>query len=444
MSLTRWVDSDKVRVQTQIPLPPAKSRRAGAWLAVLLAALGLGCGDAPQGGVPASAPIASVSPSLAPSATVAVPSTAVASPSVATTLEPSRSPTAPAALGAVPAASLPAKQAAAFQAVLDGVIANKQAPGIAAAVVTDDGLWTGSAGLGQPVGDAALAPNAEFAIASITKTFVAALVLREVERGHIELDAPAARYLPSELAAIANGATIRQVLMHRSAIPEYFDPPFGKRVLADCTRTWTPKEAAALIPRPVLAPGAFSYSNSNYILLGMALETTTGETLRQLMRGMLDPIGLTRVAFQPEESPPGPLALPHIDADGDGNWDDVQATGLLPCRSFATIAWAAGGMAADAASLVRWGWLLYGGSVLLAESLAEMTTIAGLERYGLGTQRFPVSGGAAYGHSGAIDGYRSLLIVPPAERVAVVVLVNGEQDSVALVVAQRLVPGFAF
>lgn len=378
----------------------------------------------------ACAPVApgSTAPPSLPSAASPSPSNRATGPS----LEPID-------LGPVPVAPLSATMSARLQAVLDEAVADAQSPGIAAAIVTIDGTWAGAAGVGDPANGSALSADAEFAIASISKTLIAALVLRQVEAGAMNLDAPLAQYLPADLERISNGATLRQALGHQSRIREIIDETFGDEVLSDCSRTWTAAEVAAFIPAPNLPPGSgFEYSNSNYILLGIALERTTEAKLGQLVRALLDPVDLHGLVFQPHEAPPEPLALPHLDIDQDGAWDELGTGGLLPCRSLATAAGAAGGFAADAPSLARWGWLLYGGGVLDPTSLAQMTAV-GSDEYGLGTFRYPVGGTVGFGHEGSIPGYGSLLIVLPRDQLSVAVLANADRADILRGIWGRLI-----
>jgi D-alanyl-D-alanine carboxypeptidase len=399
----------------QLETRPARVRAT----VVLLVAFAAGCAP--------FAPASTALPSL-PSAASPSPSSSASSSSPA-----------PIDLGPVPVTPLSAAISARLQAVLDEVVADGQSPGIAAAVVTIDGTWAGAAGVGDPASGSALSADAEFAIASISKTLVAALVLRQVEAGAMNLDAPLAQYLPGDLEEVSNGATLRQALGNQTGIPEYIDEPFVDEVLSDCSRTWTAAEVAALIPAPKLPPGSGSdYSNSNWILLGIALERTTGANLGELARVLLDPVDLRRVAYQPDEAPPEPLALPHLDIDQDGAWDELVTGGLLPCRSMATAGGAAGAFASDAPSLARWGWLLYGGGVLDPTSLAQMTAV-GSDEYGLGTIRYIRGGSIGFGHEGRIPGYGSLLIVYPRERLAVAVLINADRGNILRAIAERLV-----
>ena len=108
--------------------------------------------------------------------------------------------------------------AARFQAVLDDMAAGG---GIAATVMTPDGTWSGASATADGVHD--MQPDSQFGIASGTKPIIAAQVMQLVEAGELSLDALATEYLPADFTFDTNGATIRQLLSHRSGIPDWYD-----------------------------------------------------------------------------------------------------------------------------------------------------------------------------------------------------------------------------
>ena len=89
--------------------------------------------------------------------------------------------------------------------------------GIAATVMTSEGTWSGAAGTADGMHD--LEIDSQVGIASGTKPIIAAQGMQLVEAGDISLDAPATDYLPADFTFDANGATVRQLLSHRSGIP---------------------------------------------------------------------------------------------------------------------------------------------------------------------------------------------------------------------------------
>jgi D-alanyl-D-alanine carboxypeptidase len=161
-----------------------------------------------------------------------------------------------------------------------------------------------------------------FRIASVTKTFVAAAVLRQVEAGKVGLDAPVSKYLsPATLAQLTAGGyetdqiTVRQLLDHTSGLSDYASSDaYDSLNTDDPGRVWTPGEQidfAMRNGRPLAAPGAeYHYADTNYVLLGELLERTTGTPLPQAVRDSIgfDRIGLTRTWWERMETAPVGLA----------------------------------------------------------------------------------------------------------------------------------------
>ena len=106
--------------------------------------------------------------------------------------------------------------AANFQAILNDMAGRA---GMAATVMSPDGTWSGATGKADGIRDVRV--DDQFAIASITKSIIAAQVMQMVEAGELDLDDPATDHLPADLDFDTNGATIRDLLGHRSGIPDY-------------------------------------------------------------------------------------------------------------------------------------------------------------------------------------------------------------------------------
>ena len=344
------------------------------------------------------------------------------------------------ALGAfppLPTADLPVAVASVLQAILDEAVETLDAPGIAAAViVADDGTWVGAAGTAD--GAAALDPRAQFGIGSVTKTITAAQVLQLVETGAIDLDRPIADYLGEDDLA-TNGATVRQVLGMRSGIG---DPQVSSDTCrSDLAASISLADLRAVpLGDPFFEPGeGFRYTSSNYDLAGVMIEEVTGSTLASVLRsGVLSAPGLERLIYQDAERPTPPVAAPFVILPGadsvPGPTELLEAGGgYQPARCLASSAGPAGGMASDALTLARWGYLLYGGWVLGDEALAAMTNFED-GSYGLGA----VDNGSSIGHAGTVPGYTAQLLAFPEEgpTVAVLMNTNGSEDALASVAGQ--------
>ncbi|MGB8021862.1 MAG: serine hydrolase domain-containing protein [Candidatus Nanopelagicales bacterium] len=319
-----------------------------------------------------------------------------------------------------PARALPGGTSAKLESLLEAWVADGNGVGVTAAVVTSEGTWAGAAGVdGAGV---RLVPDAAMAIASMTKTFVAAEVMDLARRGLVDLDAPVTNYV--KLPFDAGGATVRELLAMRSGFPvDPFEEAFDAAA-DDLDRRWTASDVLALVDedgaRQGSRGGAPEYSNLNFLVLGSVVEKVSGQPLAlTLRRDLIDPAHLDRVWVQDRERPQAPLSvavenpdLPTVDADGP--W--------LPSRSVASAAGAAGGMAADAPSLARWGYMLYGGRVIDSRLVAQMTAGGPDDWYGLGTERLTADGAQAYGHDGDIGSYHGLFLVWPDQATSIAVM----------------------
>jgi len=410
-------------------------------------------------GSPAATPAALASPAPTPSSSPpATPASASpGSPSPSTTPPPSVAPPTPSPSPA-PSASpvVPKAMAARLDRALRSAQKTLQLPGVEATVIFPDGsTWTGVRGLADAKTGRRVRPDTPFAMASVTKTFTAALILRYVDKGRIRLDDRLSKWLPAWPNARA--ITIRMLLNHTAGIPDYFkNPKFDLVLNRDKRHVWTMEEALADYVRPgVVFPAGkgWSYSNSNYALLGLVAEKVGGEAWETLVRReLIDPLGLDSTYVQAAEDPPSPPARAHLMIAGNrGPVPRVRTDGtdVVPFTSVITAAGSAGAMASTTQDLARWARALYGGHVLTAATKRQMLTFiraysyGTITSYGLGVSRVRFQGRAAYGHTGALTGTRAAIRYFPNDRVTVAVLFNRETyvgDDVVRILARTLFP----
>ena len=270
----------------------------------------------------------------------------------------------------------------------------------------------------------AIEPTSASSIASTTKTVVAAEVLLLASQGQIDLDAPVTDYvsLPFE----ANGATIRQLATMTSGFPGPPDDALNEQVPRDLTHSWTAEEIVALAkdgPRLGTLDGPGRYNGLNFYVLGMVIEKVTGEPLATVLRrDILGPAGLERMWMQIAEQPQPPLT---VAVDRTDAMVVDPASGYLPSLASASTGVGGAGMAADAPSLARWGYLLYGGRIIDGDLVTTMTThVTDTDQggYGFGTMVADFDGVQIVGHAGDYIQYSSILLVWPSTRTAVAVL----------------------
>ena len=391
--------------------PAARPVAARVAIASIVVSIATGCT-----GVGASIPPASVEPSA----------TGVASASASFLPTPAARPAAfpTAAFADISEDPVPDDVAAKFEAVLAQLAGEG---GITATVMTPEGTWSGAAGTADGVDD--LRIDSQFGIASGTKPVIAAQVMQLVEVGEVSLDAPATEYLPDDFTFDTNGATIRQLLSHRSGLPDWYDE---ERFAVDRSRVWELDEILALVPAARRPVGSFEYADTNYNLLGLVIEHVRQRRLVDVLRdGVLRVDGTERLIYQPDEAPSDPMAMPR----GESRDALEQGRGYLPSVSD-TIDGAAGAMASDSISLARWWRAFCAGEIVSEASLTEMSTFYDNAEselpvdYGLGlfnpTERASVK---AVGHLGANFGYKSSAGCLTEDHVIFVVLTNQDLDS---------------
>jgi CubicO group peptidase (beta-lactamase class C family) len=269
---------------------------------------------------------------------------------------------------------------------------------------------------------AAAAAETSYPIASVSKHFTAALVLRLAERGQLSLDDPLARFFPDARPAIGV-LTLRTLLDHTSGLTRGGTAPRGA--------------AQSVLKRggTARAPGEiWDYSNYNFSLLGLVIEHVTGRDYADLVRDELTvPLGLTGTAYCEDGT-----AVPGRGQDYLSGGRRLSPTDYWKGSRF----FAGGGLCSTVLDLVRFEAALEEGRVVGAASLQAMRAPphvpGGIEAgYGLGTRLGETAGRQKVGHTGGGQGNKAVLARYPAEDLTVAVLLNTERDH-ALVTANDL------
>jgi D-alanyl-D-alanine carboxypeptidase len=377
--------------------------------------------------------------SISPAALMASPAA-----SLSPTASPSPSPSPVSSPAAAPPVLTP-ELAAALTTQLGQLRARQGIPGIQVAIVFPDGRsWRAHAGFRNYGARLPVRNSTPFPIASVSKTFLATLVVQLAQEGRFGLDEPLLTYLPS--AKVDPTVTIRELLDHTSGIYDFFLNPTIDDALLGCrTCRWTPAKALSYVKKPWFAPGAaWAYSNTNYVLLGQLVETITGRSYAELLRQrFFDPLGLISTYVQVEERAPFPVVHSYefsttsVHERPTPLWD---GTGVSPFRSLVTAAGSAGAIASSARDLAVWARALYGGRVLGAEGSRTMLDFANAASvhssipYGLGVEEFSVAGHLAYGHGGRLLGARSTIRYLPVEGLSIAVVTNTDRADPAAIV----------
>jgi D-alanyl-D-alanine carboxypeptidase len=293
--------------------------------------------------------------------------------------------------------------------------------------------WSAATGVRDLTSRKPAAANGHFRIGSITKTFVATVLMQLVDERRLTLDDPIERHLPG---VVPNGEhiTVREILQHTSGLHDYMSEPgySTNRWRGDARfDDYAPQEllAVAWANSPPFDPDpAWRYSNTNYVVAGLLIEKLTHHPYgEEVARRILRPLGLRHTSV------PGHRAsLPTPHAHGYEPLPEiVDATKMDP-----SLDWAAGEMISTTADLATFVEALLDGRLTSRATLAEMrrmnTAEAPLFRYGLGLQEFtiPCADGPTrvWGHTGQLIGYVTVALTDGKDRSLVLSLNPYEQD----------------
>jgi D-alanyl-D-alanine carboxypeptidase len=308
---------------------------------------------------------------------------------------------------------------AAFTAAVDALAAEALRRGPIAGLsiaVFERGKAVVATGYGFADLEAGVAATADtsYPIASVSKQFTAAAVLRLAEQGKLSLDDPLSRFFPAARPAIG-GLTLRHLLDHTSGL----------------TRGGPAPRAAALsvITRGGTARGqgeGWDYSNYNYSLLGLVIERASGRDYASYVRDELAvPLALGGTGYCEDGS-----AVPGRRRDYQSGVKSLSPTIYWTESKF----FAAGGLCATVLDLVRWESALEDGRVIGAAMLRAMRTPArlsdGLEiGYGYGTRLGVTGRHRKFGHTGGGQSNKAVLARYPDDDVTVAVLLNTERSN---------------
>ncbi|GII03591.1 serine hydrolase [Planobispora takensis] len=303
--------------------------------------------------------------------------------------------------------------------------------GVQLRVHDERGEWVGSVGARELGTNAKPPTNGHFWVGSVTKTFVATVVLQLVAEKKITLDAPVAGYLPK--LGLDRRITARMLLQHTSGVFNYTGeldpdgawvpglPATGKEWLDNRFHSYRPQELVrfALSKPAKFAPGTdWSYSNTNYTLALLLIEKVTGRSFEaELKRRIVGPLGLKGTVVPGNRTQlPAPYAHGYLRYQEAGRWKVADVS-----RQNLSLLAGAGDMISTTRDLHTFFSALNGGKLLPAELLAEMRTphpesdpLYG--RYGLGmfVQDLGPACGTVLNHNGSPPGgYAALMYSSP-------------------------------
>jgi D-alanyl-D-alanine carboxypeptidase len=338
-----------------------------------------------------------------------------------------------------------ARLAARLEAVLEAAHLELGIPGLAACIRFADGtFWSAGAGFADVAAGRFVEPDTPFGLASVSKTFTAAEVMALVGEGRLHLGESVARLLPGTLVGgrpLDPRISVRQLLDHTSGLPDFLtEPALGRDALAAPDTAWDAARALAYATDPQDAPGTvYRYANTNYVLLGLVVESVTGRPLPvELRERFFEPLGLASAVVQGREAVPGDLPVAYRAPAGVPGavppaWG--SGTGVRPYLAIVSAAGPAGDIAADACDTARWIHALFSGRAIdpalvgrMVDDARRLSAVDIAAPYGLGVQARVVGGHPTLGHSGRLGHRSSARYFPGLGGLTIVVLTNESRD----------------
>jgi len=259
--------------------------------------------------------------------------------------------------------------------------------------------------------------DTRFAIASMTKSFTAALVLKLVDEGKLGLDQTLDDLLPDFGVPYAQDVTLRHLLQNRSGIPHYVDIPGWfdtevKRTFTDETFMETLEALDLKFP-----PGSdYLYSNVNYYLLALIIDQYSGMSYEAYLQSqILDPLGMSYTG-QIYEDADG-LAANYLKND-DGSYEIIPVVNPVLFRGTAS-------MVSVADDLLAWGQAVIDGSIYSDAAAAEAFDADTPMAWNVA--KLPVREEQAVDvlfYNGRLIGYLSLIMLVPEEDGVIIILNN--------------------
>ncbi|PHD55044.1 D-alanyl-D-alanine carboxypeptidase [Bacillus toyonensis] len=285
-------------------------------------------------------------------------------------------------------------------------------PGILANISKGGKTWSYAAGIADVRTKKPMKADFRFRIGSVTKTFIATVLLQLSGENRLNLEDSIEKWLPGVIQGNGydgNQITIRQILNHTSGIADYMNSKDFD--IMDTKKSYTAEEFVKMgisLP-PEFAPGkGWSYSNTGYVLLGILIEKVTGNSYaEEIENRIIEPLDLSNT-FLPGNSsviPGTKHARGYIQLDGASELKDV--TYINPGSSD-------GDMISTADDLNKFFSYLLSGKLLKEQQLKEMLTTVPTDRegtgYGLGIVEFKLPNGVSvWGHRGSVLGFSTFV-----------------------------------
>lgn len=317
-----------------------------------------------------------------------------------------------------------------LQEALDNKYNSYNLKGVVAAISMPNGnIWQGASGTSN--GTDTIKTDMLFGIGSNTKTFTSSLIMMLNQDSLISLEDSIYHWIPT-YKFVDSTVTIHQLLNHTSGIYDYaHTQAVQDSFILNPSKFWTPSEILSnFLDSPYFEKGTgYHYSNSEYLILGLIIESITGMSYtQQLHTRLLDTLNLSHTFLDQYDSLNGTIADVWYDVFDNNITYDLTALGISRTAMFSS-SWSAGAIFSTAEDMVNWSKALFQGKVVSDSSLNQMIDFLPTYDYGLGVMEYTISGRTLWGHGGDAI-YLSMLTYSPYDTISIVILCNdGEMTS---------------
>ena len=252
----------------------------------------------------------------------------------------------------------------------------------------------------------------KYRIGSITKSFTSVLIFKAIEKKKLDINETIDTWFPK--IANSNKITIKHLLTHRSGIHNFTN---NANYLQWNTQSKTEKEMIEIIENggSDFQPNSRAmYSNSNFVLLTFILEKTFNMSYAELVQThIVKPLRLTNTYVFGKINPKNNESKSY---HYFGSWKKEAETDF-------SVPLGAGAITSTPTDLIKFANALFEGRLLTPESLKIMKTIK--EGYGSGLFQIPFYSKIGFGHTGGIDGFRSVYSYFEDDKISYALTSNG-------------------
>ena len=317
-----------------------------------------------------------------------------------------------------------------LDAALRAARSRARAPAVTAAVVLCGRVvWADATGVLDLGSHRPTTNSSLFVLNSAAKTYVATMVMQEIQRGRLSLDTRLSQFYP--WLPNARQITVRMLLNMTSGLPDYLNNPRIRWTIDHRPRHhWTVDQVltglgTGLGPATFPPGRRYQYSDTNYIVLGAILDRVTHRSLEHDFQQMIaQPLGITSATWVPSPAAEAGVAHPYLRSQSG-----PLTSQWIPGYGVSSAVWGPvftdGGLASSSLDMAWFANALLGGRLVSPAAVSQMAHI-GRGGYGFGLRDRSFDGHYWLGHRGYFGGFAAEDWTDPTRQLTIAVATNLE------------------